>query len=307
VILEGLTEAEVGLIEGLDGGKDRHDLYAAACHAGISSERVTSLLEVLRARCLLLESPTDRAALAHLGDPWRELLGPDAAALAAAYGLDGDGYSHLMARRRQHVVVSGCGGLPTAVAALLRAGGVGLVELGETAADSLDLDLRHDRHGELPDLVVLAAAGAVRSETGEPWRRRGIPHLPVVTQGHRVMIGPLVLPARSSARHPASPAGPCLRCLDLHRADRDAAWPVLLSQLAPPHRVGDTGPVEAPTTLTALGAGLAAMVVHACLDGQPVPGDLSLEVAMPWPRVDSRRWTLHPRCPCNEAQGTMTW
>jgi hypothetical protein len=45
-------------------------------------------------------------------------------------------------------------------------------------------------------------------------------------------------------------------------------------------------------------AGTAAMIVHTCLDGQPVPDDLSLELSLPWPTIQSRRWFAHPLCDC---------
>jgi bacteriocin biosynthesis cyclodehydratase domain-containing protein len=122
-----------------------------------------------------------------------------------------------------------------------------------------------------------------------------VAHLPVVSQGHRVLIGPLVTPGR----------GPCLRCLDLHRCDRDPAWPALLAQLALPAPVAPAPAVSPETTLTAIAAGLSAMVVHTALDGQEVPRGVSLEVSLPWPRVEQRRWTDHPLCGCTVTQATM--
>jgi hypothetical protein len=176
------------------------------------------------------------------------------------------------------VAISGEGDLPYALADLLRVGGMGRVTVGASAVDTLDLELRSHRPGpatsgslsQLPDLVVLAAVGAIRADAGEPWLRRGIPHLPLVAQGHRVQIGPLIVGG----------AGPCLTCLDLHRRDRDAAWPALLSQLAPQGPLLPGAPVSLESTLTAMTAGTAAMIVHTCLDGQPVPDDLSLELSL---------------------------
>jgi len=137
--------------------------------------------------------------------------------------------------------------------------------------------------------------GAISPNAGEPWVRRGIPHLPLVVQGHRVQIGPLV----------TSGFGPCLSCLDLHRRDRDAAWPALLSQLASQGPLRPDKPVSLESTLAAMTAGAAAMIIHTCLDGQPVASGLAFELSLPWPTVQVRRWFPHPLCRCMVGQETM--
>jgi hypothetical protein len=146
-----------------------------------------------------------------------------------------------------------------------------------------------------PDLVVLAAVGAIHPDVGEPWLRRGIPHLPLVVQAHRVQVGPLI----------TGGAGPCLSCMDLHRRDRDAAWPTLLSQLSPVWPLRPGAPVNLESTLTSMTIGVAAMMVHTCLDGQPVPPDISLELSLPWPTILSRRWIRHSLCECATGHATM--
>jgi hypothetical protein len=103
------------------------------------------------------------------------------------------------------------------------------------------------------------------------------------------MVGPLV-----------GPGGPCLRCLDLTRADLDSAWPMLAGQLARP-AVGRGAEVGGQAALVAVTAGLAGMVVLAVLDGQTLPIGRSLEVALPWPGVRQRQWQPHPRCSCRQA------
>lgn len=293
-VLEGLCPAEVTLLQGLDGSRDSPQLYAAATGAGIARNRLDQILAELRSRHLLVDDPTDRAHRTSLLDASRPTLDPDADALAVAYQMAGDGYDPLAARRTQHVVIDGAGGLPEALAQLLRAGGIGRVDIGAHAADLLDLDLRERaarRH--YPGLVVLAASGALAPSTGAPWWRRRVPHLPLVAQGHRVTVGPLVAAGR----------GPCLGCLDLHRSDRDRAWPALLSQLAPPSPGVGTRTVSAESTLTAVAAGAAAMITHTVLDGQDVPVGVSLEVSLPWPSLTHRRWSPHPRCGCAAPDG----
>src|SRR5205814_1262273 len=54
------------------------------------------------------------------------------------------------------------------------------------------------------------------------YAQRGVAHITVTVRDGAVVVGPLVPPAGS----------PCLRCVDLHRVDRDPAWPALAAQLA---------------------------------------------------------------------------
>lgn len=309
VVLDGLSEAEIAITESLDGSRDVQTLYAVARATGVGHGRLSALLATLAEHHLLFDRATDRAWLSYLDEPRRQLLRPDATAIAAAYALTGDGFDHVAARTNQHVVISGEGDLPCSLADLLRMGGIGRVSVGANAVNVLDLELRAHPGDQpnglagsasgppaLPDLVVLTAVGAIRPDAGEPWLRRGVPHLPLVAQGHRVQIGPLV----------TGGSGPCLACMDLHRCDRDAAWPALLSQLAPGWPLRPGAPVNLESTLTAMAVGSAAMIVHTHLDGQPAPVDLSLELSLPWPTILTRRWFRHPLCKCTLGQVTMT-
>ena len=316
IVLEGLSDAEIAIMEGLDGSRDLQALYARAAAAGVSADRVSALIAALIEHRLLIDTATDRAWLSpregtprRPDDTLRPPARPDSTAMAisAAYHLASDGLDYLAARSTQHVLISGEGELPYALADLLRAGGIGRVSVGMSAVNSLDLELRSHpaderapsgsalQPGARPDLVVLAALGAIHAEAGEPWLRRGIPHLPLVVQAHHAQVGPLITRL----------GGPCLSCMDLHRRDRDPAWPTLLSQLSPTWPLRPGPPITIDATLTATTIGLAAMIVHTCLDGQPVPRDLSLEVSLPWPAIQSRRWFRHPLCRCMANHETM--
>jgi len=72
----------------------------------------------------------------------------------------------------------------------------------------------------LPTLILSCGPRWGRStpDEGKPWLRRGTP---VVVQTHRAQVGPLI----------NGGSEPWLSWLDLHRCDRDAAWPTLFSQL----------------------------------------------------------------------------
>jgi bacteriocin biosynthesis cyclodehydratase domain-containing protein len=115
-------------------------------------------------------------------------------------------------------------------------------------------------------------------------RERGSPRLDVYLRDGLVVVGPLVVPGGS----------PCGQCLELHRRDRDPAWPALAAQLA----TGREG-VEACAVTTALaGAAYAVAEVLAYLDGRPVHTfGAMVEVSGPG-RSRRRSWSAHPACDC---------
>jgi hypothetical protein len=210
------------------------------------------------------------------------LLAPDAEAASRA-GKAG-GYAVLGKRARSRVLVVGRGSLPYAVTSGLRRAGAAARCAPESAA--------HDRSPGESDLVVLTAAHAVDPAAGQGWWRQGTPVLPVVLHPTEAVVGPVV-----------RPGGPCLRCLDLTRADLDPAWPVLLSQLVRP-AVGAGADVSGETALVQVGGSLAATVALAVLDGASLPLGRSLEVGLPWPRVRERSWPAHPRCGCGASDAS---
>jgi hypothetical protein len=285
VVVEGLTDDEVAALEQLDG---THELPHALAPTGAND-----VVAFLGQHDLLLETED----LGGMAPGVRALLAPDASAQAVLGSTDG--YAVVSRRRASLVLVCGRGGLPAAVASLLRRSGVAQVRVGEVAADDWDPGERPGRReapldpvtGQLaadpqPSLVVLTGLEAIDPALGVQWRRRGTPVLPVVLHGVEAVVGPLV-----------APDGPCLRCLDLTRADLDPAWPLLLGQLLRPG-VGTGREVDGDTMLVAVAAGMTAMLALAVLDGHGVPPGRSFEVGLPWPQVRQRHWPVHPRCRC---------
>ena len=161
------------------------------------------------------------------------------------------------------------------------------------------------------DLAVLIDRGGVPFFTGEPWREAGIAHLPVVIDGTHVTVGPLV-----------DGHGPCLRCLDLTRSDRDPSWPVLLAQVAGYDATdGDEGPStpdEIVQRSLAIAVAVAAVHAHLTRSGGPAGGPLpasprarigargtSTTWRLPGPDIDLHAWHVHPRCPAHDPSATM--
>lgn len=256
VILEGLTAAEVDLLARLDGTQSRRASFEQALGAGVSTRRWRELLHLVE-RLDLLEDP--------------------AAAPAR---------SSRSARLEGHVLVDGTGELARECATLLRRCGIERVSHGRTAVDVV----LAAPHVASPDLVVVVADQVLDPRRGEVWLRHRVPHLPVIPSGPRAQVGPLL---------GTSTLAPCLWCLDLHRTDRDEEWPTVMAQL-----VGSAGPriTECPAAdelLPGMGhlvSGVVALYAVGLLAGQPPPEGVSAELTLPWPRLDHRRWTRHPRC-----------
>ncbi|WP_241385894.1 TOMM precursor leader peptide-binding protein [Rhodococcus sp. CH91] len=115
--------------------------------------------------------------------------------------------------------------------------------------------------------------------------RAGIPHLPVRIRDGRGVVGPFVLPGRSS----------CLRCADLVRTDLDPSWPRLATQL-----YGREG--QAGRAVTSATAALAVVQIEAFFSADPSVSpavDRTLELDLRTHRIAARRWFRHPECDCS--------
>ena len=117
-----------------------------------------------------------------------------------------------------------------------------------------------------------------------------VPHLPVRVRDGTGLVGPLVIPGVTS----------CLRCADLHRSDRDAAWPAVAAQLRDTVGSADRATVLATA---ALALNQVDRVIRAVRRGdataQPEPPptlDTTLEFDVRTGSIVARRWSRHPRC-----------
>jgi hypothetical protein len=138
------------------------------------------------------------------------------------------------------------------------------------------------------DLVVLTDPAPVDPSLRSALHHDGVPHLRATVDGEQATVGPLVIPGRTS----------CLQCADLHRTDRDPAWPALAVQLAarPRRRVSSDVALCVATVGVAVGQALA----H--LDRQrPSTLGASLEWQLPDWRLRRRNWPAHHGCDCGAA------
>lgn len=314
VVIGGLDPGAARVLESLDGTRDLRGVAIGAARLGVDGRRLDELLGLLAGAGVLEDGAAEGRALAGLSRDERDRLAPDVTAASLLPRRDrGRG---LIGRRRAVVQVTGAGRVGASVATLLAAAGVGAVVVedagltqhadvapagvspGDVGARRQEAAVRAARRvapsvrstlpaGRAPDLVVLSPAAGAEARPADLLLRAGIPHLVVRVRETTGLVGPLVLPGRSS----------CQRCHDLHRADRDPAWPRIAAQLAGSSR----GAVAACDTVLATAvAAHASLQVLAFLDGDPAPSavDGTLEIAQADGRVRRRSWGVHPACGC---------
>lgn len=317
VVLAGVGPSITTLLALIDGSRTEDGVLRAARDAGLDPAVAASVLDLLAAAGALDDAAAAPGPLAALSRTERDRLGPDLASLSLLDPRPGAAAKLAGRRRSRSVHVLGGGRVAVPAATLLAAAGIGRVlvradgavdatelapggwvvsDVGRPAAaasrDALtrvcaeptDPRPATDRP-DPPDLVLLVGPAedpAVRAEL----QRAGVPHLTATIRELTGTVGPLVVPGQT----------PCLRCLDLARADRDPAWPLLCAQLA-----GRTPqPAPCDTVLAAMVAAVTAGQALAFLDGhRPETVGGTLEVRLPSWRLRRRTVGLHPSCGCS--------
>ena len=332
VVLAGVDPRDARFVMDLDGRCDRTAALARATDLGLPTTRAVQLLALLDEAGCLADGATDARSLASLDPLDRDRLAPDVAALSLLPPAHSNGLTAFARRRAAYVEVRGAGRVGAAVTTLLAAAGVGTVTAVDDAAvrpqDLAPLgphagsvgrprsdaavdaarrtapNLRRDT-ARSPDLVVLTAAPVVDPSTADTLLGLGIPHLPVTLLETTATVGPLV----------TSSGGPCLRCLDLHRCDRDPDWPVVAAQLITGGAGGRGGTGGRTSTeacdvvLATCAASLAALMVLGWLgawtaEPDGLEDDVDVEpgttyvLRLPGGRPRARTYGPHPRCGC---------
>jgi bacteriocin biosynthesis cyclodehydratase domain-containing protein len=326
VALTGMAGA-ASVIGLLDGSRDRAQVTRAAGDQGIPADVVDRVLALLAAAGALDDFPA--GTLRVLSAPLRARLAAELATASLAH-RDGDGGARTLARRlAAQVRVHGGGRVAGGISGLLTAAGVGRVLPDEEAAQAepstgpepdtgADPVARTARVGEVASVEAGRAAGKGRSsgagraaaaaagaagpgnrpdlailvgrhslDLRAALMREQIPHLAASADEAIGVVGPLVIPGRTA----------CLRCLDLARADRDPAWPLILAQLD--GRQPDPPACDAP--LAAAVAAQAAAQALAFIDRDAPAGavtDGTLELVLPGWQWRRRTWPRHNGCSC---------
>ena len=292
IALTGMRGAAV-LLGLLDGSRDLAQILAAAGDAGISAAAADRVITLLAVGGALHDFPV--TAYRAMPQGLRTRLAPELATAALAHG-DADGGARILARRQGACVrVEGMSRVGLCIASFLTASGIGMVISAGPAAltgapppavpappAGMAGPAAASRQ---PDLVILA--DIYRRELPEILKRRGVPHLAAAASEAIGVVGPLVLPGRTA----------CLRCLDLTRAERDPAWPLILAQLT-------RGAADPPACDTVLAAAVATQAAAQALAFVDRPASASvvtngtLELVLPDWQWRRRTWAQHDRCGC---------
>ena len=260
----------------LDGSRDRQQLIQAVTDEGIPAQTAERVLALLTAAGAIDDFPA--STLRALPQPLRSRLAAEIATVSLAH-RDGDGGARTLARRTAgQIRIDGGGRTATAIASLLTTSGVGQVIVDGAPGTALT-------GPPLPDLAILTD----RPSAGlQDWlMREQIPHLAVSASEAIGVVGPLVVPGRTA----------CLRCLDLTRADRDPAWPLILAQLSgrKPNPVGCDAALAAAVAAQAVFQALALIDRAGSADAVT---NGTLELVLPGWQWRRRTWPRHPRCSC---------
>jgi bacteriocin biosynthesis cyclodehydratase domain-containing protein len=144
---------------------------------------------------------------------------------------------------------------------------------------------------ERTDLVVLSDYLVVDPHMLRDLHNERVPHLPVRVRDGVGLVGPLVVPGVTS----------CLGCADLHRRDRDAAWPAVAAQLR-----DSVGAADRATVMATAALALSQLNrVIGAVRGTETPGPrppaalgATLEFDLDAGSIVARHWPRHPLCPC---------
>ena len=138
------------------------------------------------------------------------------------------------------------------------------------------------------DLVVLSDNLVTDPRMLRDLHSHGVAHLAVRVRDGTGLVGPLVVPGITS----------CLDCADLHRRDRDAAWPAVAAQLRDTVGVADRATVLATA---ALALSQVNRVIGAVRGSDPAPPQAlsaTLEFDVHAGSIVVRQWPRHPLCSC---------
>jgi len=282
--IDDVDPSHLGWLLALQGDHDVDHAISSGAEQGLRPALMRRLLDTA-VRCGLVDDAgamplSLRDAPLHV----RDHLASEVAAVRHLHGGTEHAREVIDRRRSAEIAVQGASPVADAVALVLTSAGIGnVVQEGvvhsaskrhrRTALDRVChvlCDLPHPDTAADPDAMAL-----------------DIPHLAVAVTGTCAVIGPLVLPGRTS----------CLRCRDLHLADADPAWPRVAVQWS------SRRPGPAAAGLAHLAGAWAALQALALVDAGPrgvhVPTlDGALVVRLPGADVSRASRPPHPLCGC---------
>jgi len=265
VLLGDVDPAMVTWLLGLDGLRTLDQVVATLPIPAIDATR-------------LLRAAVHAVAIedaASIPDSWRwtsveerDATGPDRQAAASTYGSMARADLAIDRRAAFRWWVRGRGLLAEQAALALTTAGLAQARTAATADVLILADTRHPVAFTEPEL--------------------SLPHLPIGAYGDRALVGPLVIPGRTS----------CIQCALLHTRDADPCWPLVSLQLE--HSIDRL--VDRPTDrLHALmAAAAAAALIRGWVDQPENPAwvNRAIEIRLPdGQRIEHER-PRHPMCSC---------
>jgi hypothetical protein len=138
------------------------------------------------------------------------------------------------------------------------------------------------------DLVVLSDNLVADPRMLRDLHSQGVAHLAVRVRDGTGLVGPLVVPGVTS----------CLGCADLHRRDRDAAWPAVAAQLRDTVGVADRATLLATAALALSQVNRVIGAVRGAESEPPSSLNATLEFDVHAGSIVVRQWPKHPLCSC---------
>jgi bacteriocin biosynthesis cyclodehydratase domain-containing protein len=247
-------------------------------------------------RRAVLVHPPQGLSVAGLAELLRTMQsGATLAELQSRFGIDASGLVSSLVdsrvvttvaprhRRSASIRVHGRGPLSDLLVSALRCSGARVTQSSVTQAAP----------PTTTHLVVLSDVLVADPRVVRELHAARIPHLPVRVRDGAGLVGPLVIPGVTS----------CLDCADLHRSDRDAAWPAVAAQLRDTVGSADRATVLATAALALNQVDRVIRAVRGENDvgGAPEPPptlDTTLEFDINRGSIVARRWSRHPHCSC---------
>lgn len=284
VRLDGVDPAHVAWLLSLQGQRELADALALGAGRGLRHAHMRRLLRA-GVRSGLIDDASQmpqslRDAPAHL----RQAIAADVVAARHLHGGTPRARDIIDRRQRAEVAIQGSGPVAEAVALVLTCSGVGSIAQDRATHSG---SKRHRRATHQRACHVLCDTAHPDAAADPDAMALDIPHLAVAVTGARAVIGPLVIPGRTS----------CLRCRDLHLADADATWPRAAVQWAARR------PGPAAAGLAHLSGAWAALHALAVIDAgsaevQAPAINAALIVGLPDAAVAIESRPPHPLCGC---------
>ena len=284
VRMDDVDPAHVGWLLGLHGERGIAGALALGRERGLQPALMRRLISAGVRSGLVDDASQMPESLRDVPGHLRDLIAPDVIAARHLHGGTARARDTIDRRQRAEVAIQGSGPVAEAVALVLTCAGIGNIAQDRATHSG---SKRHRRATHPRACHILCDSAHPDAAADPDAMALDIPHLAVAVTGARAVIGPLVIPGRTS----------CLRCRDLHLADADETWPRAAVQWAARR------PAPAAAGLAHLSGAWAALQALAVIDAGPAevqaPAiNAALIIELPDAAVAVESRPPHPLCGC---------